>query len=308
MAQLITLGTDSEIFARTKEGKAVSLCGLIGGTKDKPKGMEGLPVGFAVQEDNVSVEFNVPPAHNLYDWDAYIGAALSKVANMLDVMKLYFSENASISFDKDQLLHPNALIFGCEPDYNAWTKMENEKPRCNDPTLRTAGGHVHVGSRVNMIHGVEWMDLFLGVPSVILDDSPASVARRQMYGKAGAMRPKPYGFEYRVLSNFWIFGKTTRVWVYTNSKIAIDRADAKLSHKEGELIQQCINTGDKDLARELITKYDIPMPADLIPKEEPKKIILSPLTAAQIASASFLWPTNIVTHNTPLADFPIEEI
>lgn len=300
-----SIGTDSEIFARNAAGKAISLCGKIGGSKDEPKPLKNLGRGFAVQEDNVSVEFNIPPCSSIVEWDRFIAATLEQVSNILKSMSLYFSENASISFDKDQLVHPNALIFGCEPDYNAWTKSENSKPRCSDPSLRTAGGHVHVGTRGNMIHCVEMMDLFLGVPSVLLDDSPASVARRQLYGKAGAMRPKPYGFEYRVLSNFWIFKKELREWVYRNTKHAVTYSENILTKAEGEVIQRCINTGDKELAKQLIAKYDVPLvdgvsPAAKIMKEDvmfvdwasgPQSVTLNPhpamtMTQAQAMAAS----------------------
>lgn len=260
MASLISIGTDSEIFAQDHSGKAISLCGKIGGTKEEPKPMK-LGRGFFVQEDNVSVEFNIPPANTITQWDLYIDKALEEVGLMLKKMSLYFSENAAISFDKDQLIHPNALIFGCEPDFNAWTKTENEKPYCEDASLRTAGGHVHVGTRGNMIQGVEMMDLYLGVPSVILDDSPASINRRKLYGKAGAMRPKPYGFEYRVLSNFWIFSSEMRRWVYRNTALAVAR-EARVSPEDSSRIVRCINEGNKELAMELIKENSIPMPSD----------------------------------------------
>lgn len=256
---MLTIGTDTEIFARDMNGRAISLCGKIGGSKEKPKPLTKLGPGFAVQEDNVSVEFNIPPVRHVNDWNRAIEVTLKEVASILEPMKLYFSVEASISFDKDQLIHPNALIFGCEPDYNAWTKMENQKPQCNDPSLRTAGGHIHVGTRENIINCVEAMDLFLGVPSVIIDDSPASISRRNLYGKAGAMRPKPYGFEYRVLSNFWVFTEITRRWVHQNTEIAVGH-EYTFPHKVSASIQECINTGNKKLAENLIKEFEIPMP------------------------------------------------
>jgi len=266
MAQMISIGTDAEIFAVNNIGRAIALCGKIGGTKEQPLQIKGLPQGFCVQEDNVSVEFNIPPAGSLIDWNRYIRDALREVSVMLHSMRLYFSKDAAISFGKDQLLHPNALVFGCEPDYNAWTKMENEKPQCDDPTLRTAGGHIHVGTRGNMIQCVNMMDFYLGVPSVILDNSPTSVRRRKLYGKAGAMRPKPYGFEYRVLSNFWIFTEELRKWVYDNTALAIGSEEAKLSATLAAKIQQCINEGDVNLAKDIVAKNHIPMPNDVAKK------------------------------------------
>jgi len=48
---------------------------------------------------------------------------------------------------------------------------------------------------------VKQLDWYLGGWSTQVD--PDTV-RRNLYGKSGAMRFKPYGVEYRVLSNFWL--------------------------------------------------------------------------------------------------------
>jgi len=48
------------------------------------------------------------------------------------------------------------------------------------------------------------LDLFCGIPSVLLDISNDAKIRRQLYGKAGDYRLPFHGIEYRTLSNFWI--------------------------------------------------------------------------------------------------------
>jgi hypothetical protein len=48
---------------------------------------------------------------------------------------------------------------------------------------------------------VRELDYYLGLPSLKWDTDGR---RRKLYGKAGAFRPKPYGLEYRVLSNKWL--------------------------------------------------------------------------------------------------------
>ena len=272
---MISIGTDTEIFARDMNGRAIALCGKIGGTKENPRPLTKLGLGYAVQEDNVSVEFNIPPTNNPDYWTHSIETILGELSSMLKTMRLIFSNDASISFDKDQLVHPNALVFGCEPDYNAWTKMENSKPHCDDPSLRTAGGHIHVGTRNNIINCVEGMDLYLGVPSVILDASPASISRRNLYGKAGAMRPKSYGFEYRVLSNFWVFSESLRRWVYHNTARAVE-LDYNFPAKIADKIQRCINTGDKKLAEEIIREFEIPMPENVMKNAKTRPSVKTP--------------------------------
>lgn len=256
-----SLGCDTELFAVDSTGKHRALCGLVGGTKEEPAPMKDLPHGFAYQEDNVAVEFNIPPCDTPYNWLSCVSAARDWVKGKLQTsLALDLSPNCAVSFDKTELTHPNALVFGCEPDYDAWKMVENSKPTCDDPTLRTAGGHIHVGTQeVDMVLGVRNMDLFLGVPSVLLDDKPDSVLRRQLYGKHGAMRPKPYGWEYRVLSNFWVFDTKLIEWVWDATSAALSYKH-KFTKKEATIIQNCINTGDKTTALNLVKHYKLIMP------------------------------------------------
>lgn len=262
MALLYTLGTDTELFGLSLDAKKhKALCGLIGGTKEHPKGVVGLPEGFALQEDNVAVEFNIPPASSAHEFDIYIDAIIKHTEKVLAKIGMSISVEVAVSFDMMELLHPTAMRFGCEPDYSAWTNKANPQPFSRDENLRTAGGHIHVGSDANMIQGVQMMDLFLGVPSVLLDKSEGSVKRRELYGKAGAMRPKPYGWEYRVLSNYWVFDSSLRNWIFTNTKHAVEVSDdLKIGKARSQAIQNCINKGDEAAARHLIDEYHIAMP------------------------------------------------
>ena len=108
----------------------------------------------------------------------------------------------------------------CEPDFNAWTKQINPRPLASDWQLRSAGGHIHIGTKEDPIEVIRAMDLFVGVPSIIKD--PGGERRRELYGMPGAYRIKPFGCEYRVLSNFWIFSRELVEWVYNQTAKAID--------------------------------------------------------------------------------------
>jgi hypothetical protein len=256
---LNTIGTDTELFAVDTKGIHRSLCGKIGGTKEEPLQIKNLPRGCCVQEDNVSLEFNIPPAKSLENFEAYINIMVQKSAEILKANKLLLSTDSSASFIKEELIHPNSLLFGCEPDYNAWKLVENPKPYSKDETLRTCGGHIHVGTEIDMITGVQNMDLYLGIPSILLDSSPSSVKRRELYGKAGAMRPKPYGFEYRTLSNFWVFDDKLIRWVWLQTYKAMLNP-VKFTARESSRIQKAINKGDKNAATNIIRDYGLTLP------------------------------------------------
>jgi hypothetical protein len=237
----ITLGADPEIFF-ARSGEPVSAIGMIGGSKDRPR-----PLGddFFILEDNVAAEFNIPPANTFLRWDENLKRGVEFVRKFATDNGCELSPRASATFAEPELESPQAKEFGCEPDFNAWTMMVNERPTATNQAFRTCGGHIHVGGieDMDLINVIRSMDLFLGVPSIMLDKDRE---RRQLYGKAGCFRPKSYGGEYRTLSNFWIFDEGLRQWAWEQTHKAIEFAANNNLAAEDDwslLIQETINSG-----------------------------------------------------------------
>lgn len=252
---MFTIGCDPEVFF-TKGSKLISSIDRIGGSKEAP--IEFYP-GFGILEDNVAAEFNVPPAKSFSDFNSNIDIALMYLHKVAENNGLSLSNAASGCFDMDQLDHPMAFVFGCEPDFNAWSGKKNPKPLSNDPTLRSCGGHVHIGfpytTKEDQRNIIKAADLFLGVPSINMDKD---TKRRELYGKAGAFRYKEYGAEYRTLSNFWIWKEETRAWVYNQVEKAlkfIDTNGTKGLDADQAAIQACINDADRGAYNYLVAKY-----------------------------------------------------
>lgn len=254
----IKLGCDPEAFLLDIQGQLKSSIGLIGGSKEVPRPLFQLGEGYGVQEDNVAIEFNIPPAESR---NAYIESISKTLNHLMTIVPegLTIGRMSAASFPVSELQNPAALVFGCDPDYNAWTLGMNPKPDAEDKTLRSCGGHVHVGYDMNSgVRGediIRMMDLYLGVPSVLMDKGEL---RKQLYGKAGAFRIKPYGVEYRTLSNFWIFDERTIGWVWDNTNRAVDSAEKfSLTEDDGQAIQSAINNNDKALASELVNRFNL---------------------------------------------------
>lgn len=259
-----TFGSDAEMFVKSIADKSVfPVCGLLGGTKEAPKSMGG--GGFFVQEDNVLLEFNIPPAkaESAFIKNMQIGVTRAK---KLLPPTLYAEACASANINPAFLNIDQACVFGCDPDFNVWTRRVNPRPKASDPTFRTAAAHVHIGwdnpvveDQENLIRAA---DLFVSIPSVLEDKDKK---RRELYGKAGAFRFKPYGVEHRVLSNYWIDSGTAQIsYVIQRYLVAIDfvnRNEKKktplFSESEASQIQEAINTCNSDLAGALMRKYSL---------------------------------------------------
>jgi hypothetical protein len=79
-----------------------------------------------------------------------------------------------------------------------------------------------------------------------------------MYGQAGAFRIKPYGMEYRVLSNAWLQTPELMGWVYDNTIKALSNLMGG-----GECppeVRDVINTSDVNAARDLCAFNGISLP------------------------------------------------
>jgi len=251
-----TIGADPELFLVDDAGKYKSVIGLLGGDKWVPRQLS--KDGHACLEDNVAVEFNIPPCDSFEQFKKEVQATMQMVKDILP-KNLYYDQSSAVSFPQDELNCEQAWVFGCDPDFNAWTMEENPKPQAADKNLRSAGGHIHIGSPLAIadpVNVIRAMDLFLGVPSVILDEG---TLRRQLYGKAGAFRPKPYGAEYRTLSNFWIFSDKMINWAYTGTQRALDfvHSGKEIPVGHGDLIKECINNNNKDAYNQLHQLYAV---------------------------------------------------
>ena len=90
---------------------------------------------------------------------------------------------------------------------------------------------------------VKSMDVLLGAGSCFYDKDRK---RRQLYGKAGAFRPKAYGVEYRSLSNAWLSDIYLTRFVAENSfeafKINMTMAETqKVQALAGDISNKLIN-------------------------------------------------------------------
>lgn len=247
------LGCDPEVFLMNKEG-LLPVFGMIGADKWNPKQVEGMAPGFTFQEDNVALEFGIPPASCEAEW---VNSVFSVQKAFLEKHpELTFSKLSCGIFSKDLIDDkPQAFVFGCEPDFNAWNGKENPKPKLRNKYQRAAGGHIHIETELDKRRVVQAMDFYLGIPSILMD---LDVERRKLYGKAGAFRPKPYGVEYRTLSNFWIFEEKYIRWVWRQTDKALTAVVKGFDYKDsGADIQRIINEGNVSEAQMITEAFEM---------------------------------------------------
>lgn len=259
----VKFGADPELFLITKEGEYRSAVGLIGGSKKQPRVIDDQ--GSAVQEDNVAVEFNIPPSGTKQEFVNNIQKVMAYLNGYAGERNLLLSVVPAAKFPDIELQTPQAMRFGCDPDLNVWSGTLNAPPELDatNYNLRSCGGHVHVSwtppkmEEEFMAQGEELVrafDLFLGAPSILYD---SDMLRRRLYGKAGCFRFKPYGIEYRTLSNFWIKSPEMMEWVYDRAQQAIDflNSGGTVRMEDRELIEQVINHGDESALTKLHQLY-----------------------------------------------------
>jgi hypothetical protein len=209
-----SIGSDIEAFLFNTVSKRIVPCvGILPGTKESPHQLPGLKAGYAVQEDNVMVEFNIPPARSAKAFAASIEVAKDGVRKMLPPKhSLVFAP--SHRFAAKDLKSDQAQMFGCEPDFDAYAGGVQRTPLLAEGVLdRGAGGHIHLGGDFHCPDFVAalFADLMIGVNLELR--APQGDARAKFYGQPGIFRPKPYGIEYRTPSCTWADNSDMSAWV-----------------------------------------------------------------------------------------------
>jgi hypothetical protein len=224
-------GADPELFIfNPVTNKFVSSHDLVLGDKQTPF----LVKDGATQVDGVSAEFNITPATTAEEFSGRIESVKSTMLTMIRsregnkhlrlkaVPVAYFDEKYFLSLPEE------ARALGCQPDFNAYTGEQNSPPGTKE-TFRTGSGHIHVGDydwkgdyKQDVRNRVKQLDYTIFPLSLIWDTEQK---RRELYGAPGAFRYKPYGFEYRVLSNRWVDDVKLQKWIFKSTERAMELYD-----------------------------------------------------------------------------------
>lgn len=259
----LTIGCDPELFLKSKEtGKFVPSYNYIKGDKKAPTVITDQ--GHNIQCDNVMVEYGVPPSRTSEEFvknnlivQRYLKDKIAEPNNM-DLVIFPYAE-----FTEENLKDEKANVFGCDPDFNVWKGGRPNIVGRPNPLGRSAGGHLHVGydnhNQVTNDLIIKALDVFISIPLMFMEPENR---RKEMYGKAGAYRPQPWGCEYRVTSNYifsspklmeWAFNQITEAVNFINSNKGV------LNFNVGNWgsIENIINQKNETQAKAIIDHFKI---------------------------------------------------
>lgn len=262
------VGADPELFLFDLDaGKLISAAGLFPGSKEETFKVDR----GAIQVDGMAAEYNIDPATNAYE---FIYNNLRVLQQLRDVIK---ENNPSLNFDFRFIpvadfgaeyissQPEEARRLGCTPDYNAWLDgAENPTPDVDTP-FRTASGHIHIGwgEEFDILDPdhieaccmmSKQLDCVVGIQIAGLDGKEGH-RRRELYGKAGAFRPKSYGVEYRTPSNVWLSNTEYMRKLFATTCSSFQELIGEYRYYEqGEYndIRKLIDSGD---TRDIIRNY-----------------------------------------------------
>lgn len=250
----VSIGCDPEFFLE-RNGVPVPAVGFVPGTKAEP---HPFPKG-AVQLDGTAIEFNIKPAYTQLGFVTNIKSTMKRIRRMVpeDMM---FKFSPTVTYDKRTFdaLPEEAKELGCDPDFNAWKDgKENPRPD-NATTMRSGAGHIHIGWGKNFdikspdhiwdcCYITKALDNWFYPYSQVWD---GDAKRQKLYGKPGAFRPKPYGLEYRVMSNAWLNYPLLWPWIHESCTTLMKHVEA------GTKLPTSIETYKMDIADYTYFKSD----------------------------------------------------
>ncbi len=263
----LTVGSDPELFLRERSsGKIVSAIPVVKFDKENRIDLKN---GFNFYYDNVSVEGNVPPATSKDEFVGNIATLIERIEKHLGG-KYEAVPVASHVFPEAELQDEAAQVIGCNPFFLSHSQEVAMPPEFKDG-VRASGFHIHLGRAdyakcsgeeflidpLSKISVINYMDLFVGVPSIVFDNGEDSRFRKGLYTQsAGAHRPTAYGVEYRPLSASCMRSKELVALIYDLTIAAVEAAQSERSFKgvDDDQVVECINTCDVAAARKIMSK------------------------------------------------------
>lgn len=257
MTRDIDVACDPEVFF-TKDSKPYPVTGLIGGTKDSPRKVEG----GAVLEDNIMGEFHIQPAITATSFAQRCETQLAYLKTVAEKHGCTLSLQSYADFEPKYLATPAAMELGCEPDYDAYTLARNPPYDVQQfGNRRYAGGHIHIGIPGVNAHPdtrtevVKWLDLVVGIPMMLKE---GETPRSTTYGLPGRFRPKEYGLEYRTPSNSWLLSRERMIWIFRCVVKAVTGGTERrgLPVRGGEVRRMLANPSDARSRKDAQSYFD----------------------------------------------------
>ena len=236
------IGTDPEVFLKGED--FISAERYFKGTKDKPEVIEP---GFTLMSDNVAAEWTIPPANTA---DEFVASNVK----MMDYIRMHLDYpvdiciQSSAEFPPEELQTKNSMTFGCAPDETIFGMPCI--PNAKKTSLRSCGGHIHFETkRFDVIRFVVGFEMLVHLPITMKDPDRE---RRKLYGKCGSFRIKPYGFEFRSVSNYWLTSEDLMVFVFNQMQKLEDFKMPTI--EEVNLLQSAINEYDENAWDQLVNQ------------------------------------------------------
>lgn len=279
MSLKLKIGCDPEIALRNIEtGEFVSSEGIVPGDKLNPhKVRKG-----TVQTDGFAAEIGILPASDPSEFVDNVMTVLDELRSFTKGYELVFTDHVIFSEEVFSRQSESGRELGCDPDFSAYTRLANPMPVPNPKTLRTFAGHIHLGwcddsdvtdpgHFADCVAVSKQMDWSLGVPTFLWN--PKSL-RRQLYGKAGAFRVKPYGSEYRTPDNKWLSSEEKMRMVFNNAVLGMDELYKGNHYSARYSAQGIIDRGSESpRIKDYLNDLRIPFIEDELPKSGKKSMV-----------------------------------
>lgn len=242
----VKIGADPEVFLR-KDNEYLSAHRWIPGTKEEPHKLEK----GAIQLDGTALEFNIDPASTREEFVNNLNTVLGQIKTFYPAdMQMAFQPAVRYTRREWAKIPKHCKELGCTPDYRADRDGAINPPPNNRTMMRTGSGHLHIGWGEGFdinddVHKSDCVVLcknLLNYFNIYESRWDRDQDRRKLYGSGGAFRPKPYGVEYRGLSNAWLGHPSLWPWLFDSCQYVFNKT------LSGNVVTEYSITRDKGLA------------------------------------------------------------